>query len=181
MNLMGQSASVITKNKLPGSYSTKIEFQGMAVVEEKINGQNAKRVQMGQAPAEGKPGDPIFEDLKSRVAIIEQLDYSSLGYKLELVGAEEIDGAACYKINVTKPDKKVITQFYDMKTNLLKRMVMVVDEKAPPVTQDYTDYKEIAGVMMPHTVTSSGLMPMPVTMTITDIKVNVDIPDADFK
>jgi zinc protease len=181
MDLMGQKATVVTKNKLPNLFATKIEFQGMTVVDEKTNGMVASQVQMGQEPKSGKPGDAMFEEMKSRVAIFDQLNYASPGYKIDLVGAEEIEGIKCTKLTINKPNGKSVTQFYDMKTNLLKREVTVVDEKSPPVMSEMSDYKAVDGIMMPHTITVSGMMPMPVSMVIQSYKINADLPDTDFK
>jgi zinc protease len=181
MSLMGQTATVTTKNKLPHQYATKIEMQGMVLMDEKTDGEVASQTQMGQAPKTGKSGDEVFESMKERVAIFEQLNYAQPGYKVNLVAAEEIEGVKCLKLSVTKPSGKSVTQFYDMKTNLLKKEVQIVDEKSPPLVIDYSDYKAVDGIMMPHTLTTSGMMPMPISMTISAYKLNTDIPDVDFK
>ena len=40
------------------------------------------------------------------------------------------------------------------------------------ITTDYKDYKEVDGVMIPHTSTISGAMPMPLVLEATTIELN---------
>jgi len=48
------------------------------------------------------------------------------------------------------------------------------------VSSIISDYKAVNGVMMPYKMVLSGLMPMPLTMTVTDIKIDSDISDEVF-
>jgi hypothetical protein len=48
-------------------------------------------------------------------------------------------------------------------------------------TFEYADYKEVSGITVPHTITVSGMMPMPLVMKATEIKVNAEVDPSLFK
>jgi hypothetical protein len=69
-----------------------------------------------------------------------------------------------------------------MTTSLKVREISVNGEgdQAATITTDYADYKPVGGVQMPHTITISGAMPIPLKAVITEIKVNQGIDDKVF-
>lgn len=136
---------------------------------------------MGQsAELEGED----LADAKEQALMVKEAVYKTEGYKTELKGIEEIDGNNAYILEVTRPDGKKFTQYFDMKTSLMLREVSSakgMDGNPTMQTIDVKEYKPAGGVLLPSVFTISGLFPVPLTVTFTNVKVNEGIDDAVFK
>lgn len=179
--IMGQAASMTIKQKLPGKFAMKMEMSGMVLQEQIFDGAKMKSGQMGQSKVitEGEE----LEKMKEQAKMFSVLDYSSGDYKTELKGMEDVDGQKAYKLSVTDPRGDKTTEFYNIESNLLIRTVSVMEAQGQTVTQttDFKDYKEVDGIMIPHTMVVSGAMPMPITMTTEMVEINKTINDDVFK
>jgi hypothetical protein len=125
-----------------------------------------------------------LEDLKEQAAFCKEANYKAQGYKLTLKGIEDVNGSNAYVIDVVRPDGKKSTDYYDMKTSLKVRETGTrIGQTGEPteVTIDFADYKPANGVLFPEKVGISGMMPVPLLRTVTDIKVNAGIDDSIFK
>lgn len=111
--------------------------------------------------------------------MFDQLNYGLPGYKLELKGVENVEGANCYKLIVTDPKGEVATEYYDVKSGLLNRSVQANDKST--MTMDYKNYKSVDGIMLPYTVAISGVMPITLVMEATNMTVNKELPADIFK
>ncbi len=70
-----------------------------------------------------------------------------------------------------------------MKSSLKVREVSAtVGQDGPPATMiiEFADYKENGGVKFPNTMNINGLMPIPITSVVSEIKVNAGIEDSIF-
>ena len=181
MSVMGQDVLVDIYQKAPHMVAMKIGNEKMLLQETKFNGTKAYAGGMGgvQTVTEG----PIFEEAKSESVMFEQLHYGTEGHILDIKGVEEVEGESCYKIAVTKPNGKKSTQFYSIKSNLLVRELQN-QEMGPgqiiTITNDFKDYKSVDGISIPHTLITTGAMPVPLEMIATEIKVNPTIDDSIF-
>lgn len=183
MQIMGKDAIITTKQKLPNKFFASMALGEMKMQEQKSDGVKASIVQMGRPAKIANPGEKEFDEIQERVTIFEQLAYLKPEYKLEVKGIEEVNGNKCYKVQVTEPKGKVTLQFFDMKTNLLRKTSTVEGEgdKARTVSTEYNDYKAVNGVMMPHELVIVGQAPMPLTMKISSFEVNTPINEAEFE
>src|SRR5215467_7213641 len=58
-----------------------------------------------------------LRDMKAQASIASQLmDYKARGYKVELQGQEDVNGAKAYKIKLIEPDNKESTYYIDATT-----------------------------------------------------------------
>ncbi len=124
-----------------------------------------------------------MDQAKESAMIFPQLGFTSNGYKSELKGTQPVDGNPAYKIVVTKPSGDKMTQLYDVKSSLLVeeiRSEMGPGDQAMTITTGYADYKEVNGIMIPHTVTVTGMAPMPLTMTMEKVMINSTLGDDLF-
>ena len=48
------------------------------------------------------------------------------------------------------------------------------------IINNYDDYKEVNGILIPHKQTTVGAMPVPIEMNMVDIKVNESIDESIF-
>lgn len=104
------------------------------------------------------------------------------GYKLELVGSEDIDGSTAYKIKVTDKDNEVSHLFIDATTWLeimwSKNISMMGQEADVEIMM--SNYQDVGGVQMPMLmeIRSEGQTVM--SMTYSNPKVNVPLSDDRF-
>ncbi len=181
MSLMGQTATLTMSQKAPNKFALVVGMQGMTVQEQRFDGVKGMSGQMGnnQVITEG----PQLEAMKSQADIFPHLNYSSTK-TLELKGIEEINGKKAYKIMVTGADGKTSSEFYDIQNSYLIRTVGSQDGPGGQVVTiitDMTDYKEVSGVLLPHSLTIEGMMPQAVNMNLKTAEVNGVIDDAEFK
>jgi predicted Zn-dependent peptidase len=182
MALGGQKITMTTKVNQPSQASIVMSMNGMNVSEQVINGDVAKVSQMGNGQTI-KKGQEGFDDFQEMTVLFPQVNYLQADYKVELKGTEEVDGSPCYKLVVTKPNGNTITEFYDIKTKYLMRSVSNRKMGPNEVTQitTYGDYKVIDGVTFPFKTVIEGMMPMPLSVITSEVKINVPMTTADFK
>lgn len=88
------------------------------------------------------------------------VDYNLKGHKAELLGKEDVDGTTCYKIKLTLKSGTEANYFIDTKSYHLMR----VSQKGGMFARnggkgdaefntDYSDYKDVEGVLFAHTIT----------------------------
>ncbi len=178
----GQEIKVKMSQKGGNKLSIVMTMMGQEVSKQLYDGQKGAAVQMGQTQElEGES----LNDLKEQAAICKEIGYLSMGHKLNLTGMENIKGADAYVLEITRPDGKKTTEYYDVKTGYKVREVSSSpgpDGNPAVTTIDLSDYKEVGnGVKIAHTLSISGMLPMPVKMIFSDFKVNGGIDDAVFK
>lgn len=181
MALMGQEATMVEMHKAPNMYYSKMEMSGMVMQEQKYDGTKAMAGQMGQneVVSEG----PAYDAVVASAAMISQTKYLTDDYALEVKGIEDVDGTKAYKVQVTNPGGEKQYEYYAVATSLLLRAVSTQegpDGSSNTITTDYADYKEVGGLTLPHTMTMTGVMPVPLKMEVTSIEVDGDIPAATF-
>ncbi len=176
MSAMGQNMDVTTYQDMSGKFAMNMTTQGMTVVDQKYDGEKMEMSQMGQKQmiTEG----PQLEDAKESAMIAPQLNYGDEGYVLDLKGSEDMDGKNVYKIVVTNPSGKKVTQYYDSATSLLVKNVSTMGEQT--ITQEMDDYREVSGVKFPYSMKLIGAAPVPMEMKVKDVEVNGAIDAAVF-
>ncbi|MDA8692660.1 insulinase family protein [Saprospiraceae bacterium] len=178
--MMGQAINIDMYQMAPNKFAMKVGNDQMTFQESKFNGTKASTSAMGQS--EVATEGPAFEAAKEQAIMFSQLNYGS-GYDLKVKGIENVDGEPCYKVAVKKGDNTT-TEFYSVKTNLLKRSVQTQEGmpgQVMTITSDYGDYKAVNGIMLPYTVTTTGMGPAPMAMKASSIKVNEAIDASLFE
>jgi predicted Zn-dependent peptidase len=181
MDMMGQKINIDQYYAEGDKFYSKVGNDQMVMQEMRFDGTTAQSggMQGSQKATEG----PLFDQAKSQSRAFDQLYYLSDGYMLELKGVDNLDGEACYKLSVKDPSGNETTEYYSIKSNLLMRELAVVEGpggQQMTTTTDFLDYKEIDGIMFPHTIKTSGAMPMPIEMKATAVKVNPELDDKMF-
>ena len=114
------------------------------------------------------------------------LTYGEHGYEAEYLGVEEIEGTPAHKIKITMEDGDTAVSYLD--TDHFIEFMQEIEGVNPQTGQrgttkvSYGDFKEVAGVMMPHSMemTPEGA-PAGMMMTIEKIEVNTaGVPDELF-
>jgi len=166
--------------QMDGKFYMAWSTQGMTAMKQVYNGEKGMMEQQGQQMAlEGTD----LESLKETAAPFTERNYNTAGYTSEIKGIEDVNGKACYKLLVTKPSGTKSTEYYDQATNLKVKEVQTSESQGQALTMtfEYADYKVVDGINVPHTVTWIGLMPTPIVMKASTIKVNGEVDPSLFK
>jgi hypothetical protein len=102
---------------------------------------------------------------------------------IENAGVEQIDDRDAYKIELTTKGGQKLTQWYDVESGLMSRMLMTMEMPMGKleITINNSDWKDVGGVKVPHKMTQQ-IQPMGIEQNIefTKIEANVDVPDEKF-
>ncbi|HMO40338.1 MAG TPA: insulinase family protein [Saprospiraceae bacterium] len=179
-SLQGMSFESIMQQKATGKLALSVVMNGMTMQEQRFDGEKGMVAQMGQKqPVEGKD----LESLRRQAIPFSEMHYAKLGYQLSLKGIEQVEGKNAYQIEVKVSDTDIVTEFYDTETGLKIRAITVVSGGGNTATiiNDLSDYKEVNGILFPHTVVVTGAAPVPLKSEVTDIKINTGLDDSVFK
>lgn len=91
------------------------------------------------------------------------------------LGEEEVEGAACYKVETPSPEGGTLTFWFDKETGLLAKSV---DSNGS--TTILSDYKEVDGISMAHKIAQSG-GELNFEITITKVEIDADVDDSTFE
>lgn len=181
----GMEAPMTLEQKRPNLIRIDFTLQGMTG-SQAFDGKNGWSVMpFGGSPAP-QPMSPDDAKLIEEQGDMDGplVDHKTKGSTVELLGKETVEGAETYKLKVTKKDGVVSTLYIDAEHFLVikqeaKRMRRGTEIDAETIIGDY---KEVAGMMMAHSI-DSGMkgQPMRQKITIDKIEVNVPIDDARFQ
>lgn len=183
-DLMGQVASIETGQEDNNMFYMEMSMSGNMMMEQRFDGTQGSMGGMGQSQVvtEG----PELDAMKEQSILFGQLSYldDTTSYKIDIKGIEDVDGEKAYKVQVTKASGGKSYEFYSVKNNLLIRSMSTQDGpggQPQTITNEFTDFKEVSGVMFPHSITTIGAMPFPLVMKAESIVVNSVIPTMKFK
>jgi outer membrane lipoprotein-sorting protein len=111
------------------------------------------------------------------------IDYKSKGHTVELVGSEKIDGADVHHLKLTLKSGQVQDYYIDAKTGLESRMTQEVDLGngiRQTHSTDVSDYREVGGIRMPHSIVQSVQGNVATRMTIDKVEFNTVKDDSIF-
>jgi hypothetical protein len=181
----GFEAIIIQENKRPHMTRQEFSMQGMTGVTA-YDGKTGWKIE----PWQGKK-DPEALGEEEMKGIQEDADfdgplvnYQQKGNKVEFIGAEPVEGTDAFKLKVTLKNGDV--RYYFMDTDYYvpikiesKRMVRGAERE---FEASLGDYKEVAGVYLPHSI-ESGVKGSPNKSQVTfeKIEANVALDDNRFK
>lgn len=110
------------------------------------------------------------------------VDYREKGYKLELVGKEEMEGTDVYKLKMTKEDDKVEYYYLDAETGIeLKNSSYRKQGETEILVETYPgDYQEVDGLLMSFQMEVKVNNQPSVSMTFSEYKFNEEMDDVLF-
>ncbi len=182
MKSRGPEFVINTFQKGGDKFAMQMTMNGQEVTKQIFDGKAGIEYGMGGAtrPLEGTE----LEDIREQASFVKEANYLAKGYTLTVKGVEEINGSNALILEVKRPDGETTTEYYDMKSSLKVREVRVEsgpDGEATTVTTDLGDYKEVGGVLFPHTMILGGIFPVPMKATVTELKVNAGLDDKMFE
>ncbi len=170
--------TITSYKKAPNKSFTDVDA-GVMKQEVKFDGEKGKQSGMGQEMM--MEGD-MLEMMKVQSEMNSFLKYDKLGISAELTGVKDVNGSDAYEITLTLPSGKKLIDYYDTQTGLKVRELSTTDTPQGSFTQtvDFSDYKEIDGVMYPFKVVQQmGMGPM--ELEVTSVEVNTGLDDSLFE
>ncbi len=176
---MGAMQMTMTQ-KAPNKFYQKVEAGGMTVVETKFDGKKAMVSQMGQKQT--IDDEASLEQMQMQAKMFPEANWDDLGYTAELKGVEKVNGQDTYKLVVSTSSGSTYTEFFNTE-NFLKLRTVTTQEaqgQTMTVTNDYADYEAVDGIMVPYTITTSGAMPFPLKLEVSEVVFNLQIEESVF-
>lgn len=111
------------------------------------------------------------------------VDYAVKGFKASLNGKDTINGKRAWKVELTSNTGKIETFYIDAKTNLLIQSKKFTEggignDGSIEMTTDYSDYKDIDGIMFPQIITTGSSGIESGLMTFAKIEANQPINES---
>jgi outer membrane lipoprotein-sorting protein len=180
----GMEAPFTMSQKRPKMTRTEFTVMGMTGMQV-YDGKNAWMVMpfMGKKDPEAMTADQA-EMLDEQSDMDGPLvDYKEKGHKVELVGKEQVEGADAHKLKLTLKNGQVRTIYLDAESGLEVKTESKRKIRGTEVDGEafMSDYKEVAGLMMPFTMEQGQKgNPQRQKMVIDSVVVNVSLPDSIF-
>jgi outer membrane lipoprotein-sorting protein len=163
---------------------TEVSMAGMEMITV-INGDKGWMINpmMGSKTAQPLPEAQLEQARKQNGDMGGPLyNWEEKGYKVELLGTDDLDGTEVYKIKLQMDaDEEPSTLYMDAENYLILRM----DSKADMMGQElnivtsFSNFKKVKGVLMAHSIESDMGM-MKSSMTVEKIETDVELDDKLF-
>lgn len=110
------------------------------------------------------------------------LVYKDKGYRLELLGREDLDGTPVIKLKLTKASGREIYFYLDAAGGLELKSTTVQKAGDVEIRNEiiYADYKLVSGLLMPFTIENKTAGRTVARLLLTAIEINPNIDDALF-
>jgi len=156
---------------------TDVDVMGQTITNAYKDGKGWKINPFAGAPTATDATPEELNEFKIQGSLASQLmDYKDRGYKVELLGQEDVNGVKTYKIKLTADDNKTTTYFIDANTYVLVKTIGVRNLMGQEMELEtfYSEVKDVGNVRfsMMRSVHSGG-------QTLQEVhfdKVELDVP-----
>jgi outer membrane lipoprotein-sorting protein len=170
---------VIQKSKNNNKLLLTIGQPGLQMVKQVFDGKNASSSQMGQKQ---ELDEAQINTMKMQSDLLAETHLDVYGITCELKGIDKLDGKEVYVLEIKQKDGKVSTDYFDVTTGL--RLQSVSSESSPMgdlvSTTLIKSYITVDGISFPSEITQS-VGPQVIEMKMTEVKLNENIADSEFK
>jgi outer membrane lipoprotein-sorting protein len=170
--------------KKPNQVKMEMVFQGATMIMA-YDGNIAWQISpfTGSTDAQEMTGDQA-DQVKDSAEMMDEpfINYEKKGYKIELMGKEDLEGTEVFKLRLTRKDGQVTDFFIDaenfieLKTSTTKKQQDGTEIKIDTILGDY---KPVAGVMMPYSL-SFSFNRMSMNITLDAVEPNVELAEDFF-
>jgi predicted Zn-dependent peptidase len=175
MTMQGMNLEINMFQKAPNKMVVETMMGGNMLSKSVFNGEKAKvKSPMGEQELTGTD----LEDMKAQSTLNAELYLSEMGVTVELKGAEDVDGKAAWKIQVTTPSGKTSVDFYDQESGL--KVKSVAQQGQMSITTLLSDYREVEGILFPFKMNQS-MGPQSFDVLVKSIEVNKGLDDKMFE
>ncbi len=176
-----------------GRQYTKITIQGKDIMQGVYDGNTLWSTNIMNTKAERSDAEST-ENFKQQIGEFPDLflNYKTLGYTVELVGKETVEGSETYKLKVTKKPIKVdgtptdnIVYYYFDAQDYVPLLIETEIKSGPAKGQvsqiKYSDYQEVGGLILPFSMSQGIKGGQAGSLTITAYELNPKVDAAVFK
>lgn len=182
--VQGMEIPFIIQQKRPSLLHVEATVQGQSIIQA-YDGETAWMVN----PLTGST-DPQTLPEEQAKRIIEQadmdghlVDYKEKGHEVELIGKEDMEGTEVYKLKVTLKNGDIRYDYLDAEFFLELKVVAKIKQQDTEIEAEtyFSDYKEVDGMMMAHSLETKRAGTVVSQITIDNIALNVEVDDSIFK
>lgn len=181
----GVEAPFVMEFKRPNQMRMDITVQGMTVTQA-FNGKAGWMVNpmTGRTEAESVPPEALKMMEEQADFDGPLVDYAAKGHAVQLVGKAQVGDAGTYQLRITFKNGDVRHYYLDAARYLEVRVEGKATVRGSEMETEgiIGDYREVAGVMFPHSMESAPKgSPQKQKMTVTKVEVNPEIDDSRFQ
>jgi len=175
MSMQGMNFEINIRQKAPNKMLLETLMGGNVMSKQVFNGEKAQVTSpMGSQELSGSD----LEEMKIQSTLNLELYFNEMGFKVELKGAEDVDGKPAWKVQLTKPSGQTSVVFYDQKNGL--KLKSVSQQGQMTITTVYSDYREVDGILFPFT-SKQSVGPQSFDVITNSIKINTGLDDKIFE
>ena len=176
--VQGMQLEAVTKQKAPNKYFTEMTMGGNVLQKQIFDGTRGSVTAMGQT--QEITGDDL-EDLKLQSVLFPELRYAELGYTMELVGIEQVNGEDAYRVRITNASGQVHNEYFSVNTRL--RLKSQRSQETPmgdvSVETAYDDYRDVNGILFPFEIRQQA-GPQTINMEVQSVEIDTNMSDDVF-
>ena len=174
MSIQGMKLNTKIYNRRPNHQCVETYMNGNLMSKQVFNGVAGKIISpMGEQNTEGE----MLENMKTESVLFPETQFAELGYKLELSGADNINGEDAVKMKIVSPSGKEQTVYFSRSTGLKIKEVSQTPQGA--ISSSFTEYVEVKGVKFPKKIAQT-VGPQSFDIVFETIKVNEGIDASKF-
>ena len=173
-NVQGQSLTQTMVTTSDGRMSSQTTMAGMTVVDQRVSDGKVSMQQMGQ-PQEIP--EAAANAMMEKAVVFPELRYLDMQDDITVEGSETVDGRKALVLLVPSVMGPV-REYYDAETMLKVQSVM--SQGPQTVTQSFLDYQPVDGILIPHTIRMTGMLPFPIELKATTVEVNAELDPGMF-
>ena len=177
-----------------GKQMTVITFQGKEIKQGVFDGKTLWSTNFMTQKAE-KSDQETTDNMKLEMNDFPDpfLNYKEKGYAIELIGKETMDGAETFKIKLTKEpmtvdgvkEENVSFYFFDTENFVpiaVQTEIKSGESKGMTTEITMSDYQEVGGIMMPHSMTQGvkGQPGQPIVIETIELNPKIDLKEFMF-
>jgi hypothetical protein len=176
----GMKGTLVTYSDASNNNYTAIDLEGVGKIESGVyNGQawESSALQGTRLKEGAEKADAIRE-----ATFNEPLHWRELYSKAETAALVDVGGEPAYKVVLTPKEGSPETVFFSKKTGFLIKREATVSHPMGEIPMEMTlsNYTDHGGIKLPNTLTQK-IMGQEFTITISDVKVNAEIPKERFE
>jgi len=181
---MGMEFPMTIYQKRPNKARMEAEIQGMKIIQA-YNGEIGWSI----IPMTGsmEPLDMGEDETKSMKQMGDMdgdlYNWKEKGFDLTLIGEEEMEGTAVFKINMVKPDGDEFIYYIDAENFVVLRVdtKIIMQGAEMESSSTFSNFKPVNGIIMAHSVEQKMNGQLMMQMVLTSMEVNQKISDDIFE
>ncbi len=175
----GLSGTITIYRAAPNKSYMAMEIPGAGKIEEGTDGEIAWSNSAIQGPRVKDGDEKNLAFLMA--AFASEVRWRDFYKSAETVGAEDVNGKSCYRVEMLSNDGLKQTRWYEKETSLLAKVAMTVKSAMGEVPTETVmgDYRADGGILRPHKSTTK-VMGQEIVTVVESVKPNVEIEPSRF-